>query len=74
MRKYNNGDFDYYAIYCQEKETVLYVPNTKNCPKAIRFEKTSNNQNKHVKWANSYLYIESESSETIRRAPETVKT
>ena len=73
-RKYNNGDFEYYAIYCQEKETVLYVPNTKNCPKVIRFEKPSNNQNKKVKWANSYLVIKSESSETIRRAPETVKT
>lgn len=73
-RKYKNSDFDYYAIYCLGKETVLYVPNTKNCPKAIRFEKPSNNQRRHVKWANSYLDIESESSETIRRTPEKVKT
>lgn len=45
-----------------------------NCPKVIRFEKPSNNQNKKVTWANSYLVIESESSETIRRTPETMKT
>ena len=74
VRHYNENDFDYYAIYCPEKEIVLYVPNALDCPKAIRFEKPANNQNKFVKWANNYLEIERESSETIRHTPEMVKT
>ncbi len=71
---YSENEFDYYAIYCPEKDTVVYVPNTKNCPKVIRFEKPRNNQGKFVKWANDYLWIKWKSSETIRHAPETVKT
>ena len=57
MKRYNEDEFDYYAIYCPEKETVLYVPNTKDCPKAIRFEKPLNNQGKYVRWASDYLVI-----------------
>jgi len=72
--RYNETEFDYYAIYCPEKDKVIYIPNTINCPKAIRFEKTGNNQGKYVKWANDYLKIKRESSETIRHTPETVKT
>ena len=71
---YSEKEFDYYAIYCPEKETVLYVPNSSNCPKSIRFEKTANNQKQHVHWANSFMQIKRESSETIRHTPETVKT
>lgn len=55
IRKYKKNDFDYYAIYCPEKKVVLYVPNTKNCPTYVRFDKTKNNQNKHVRWAEEYL-------------------
>jgi hypothetical protein len=73
-RYYKDDDFDYYAIYCPNKEKVLYVSNTTDCPRAIRFEKPSNNQLKNVKWANDYLDIKWESSETIRRRPEKVKT
>ena len=73
-RHYKEKDFDYYAIYCPEKEIVLYVPNTLDCPKAIRFDKPANNQNKYIKWAKNYLEIKRESSETIRHTPEMVKT
>lgn len=74
MRHYCEKDFDYYAIYCPEKDRVLYVPNKLNCPKAIRFDSPSNNQNKNIKWANDYFEIKRESSETIRHTPEMVKT
>lgn len=56
-RHYQCSDFDYYAIYCPEREVVIYVPNKTACPKAIRFEKTGNNQSKHIKWASDYLLI-----------------
>ncbi len=74
IKHYKVEDFDYYAIYCPEKEKVLYIPNAPHCPKAIRFEKPSNNQDKLVKWARDYLVIKRESSETIRRTPVMVKT
>ena len=56
-RRYAENDFDYYAIYCHEKDVVLYVPNKNNCPKSLRFEKTVNNQSKLINWANNYLKI-----------------
>ena len=74
MRRYGEQEFDYYAIYCPAKEMVLYVPNSMDCPKVIRFEKTGNNQSKYVKWANDYLEIKRKSSETIRHTPGMVKT
>jgi len=74
IRCYSKGDFDYYAIYCPDKDTVLYVPNDPDCPKALRFEKTANNQDRYVKWAKDYLRLDREPSETIRCTPETVKT
>jgi len=74
IRHYTAGEFDHYAVYCAEKDIVLYVPNTPDCPKALRFEKAVNNQNLYVKWAKDYLKLERESSETIRCTPETVKT
>ena len=73
-RRYKKGDFDYYVLYCPEKEQVIYIPNTHDCPKAIRFDKPANNQAKYIKWANAYLDIKGESSETIRCTPEKVKT
>ncbi|MBI3991468.1 MAG: hypothetical protein HY350_04880 [Candidatus Omnitrophica bacterium] len=74
MGRYKEMDFDFYAVYCPVKEVVLYVPNKIDSPKCIRFDKPGNNQGKYVKWANDYLYIKRESSETIRHTPETVKT
>ena len=56
-KHYSVNDFDYYAIYCPEKDVVLYVPNTLNCPKTLRFSKTGNNQSKKIKWAKSYLVV-----------------
>ena len=73
-RYYNENDFDFYAIYCPEKDTVLYVPNIKDGPRVIRFEKTRNNQGKYVSWADDYRVIKWESSETIRRTSEMTKT
>ena len=73
-RHYQEQDFDYYAIYCPEKEQVLYVVNTFDCPKSIRFDKPANNQHKNVKWADAYTDIRKESSETIRHTPAMVKT
>ncbi|MFA4992734.1 MAG: group I intron-associated PD-(D/E)XK endonuclease [Candidatus Omnitrophota bacterium] len=73
-RHYSESDFDFYAIYCPEKDIVLYVPNTQDSPKIIRFEKTLNNQGKHVKWANDYHVIKRESSETIRHTSVRMKT
>jgi len=73
-KHYNESDFDYYAIYCPEKDKVLYVPNNPSSPKVIRFEKTLNNQGKFVKWANDYRVIKRESSETIRHTSEKMKT
>ena len=74
IRHYRKEDFNFYAVYCPEKDKVLYIPNDPKCPKAIRFEKTINNQNLHVKWADDYLQLKWESSETIRCTPEMVKT
>jgi len=74
VKRYNENQFDYYAIYCPEKDTVLYVSNTLDCPKVIRFDKPGNNQGKYVKWAKDYRAIKRESSETIRHTPEMVKT
>jgi hypothetical protein len=74
IKHYKQGDFDYYAIYCPDKEIVLYIPNSSNYPKAIRFDKPTNNQTKFIKWANDYLEIKRESSETICHTPEMVKT
>ena len=54
---YTTEDFDYFAIYCPEKECVLYIPNTDTVPRSVRFNRTANNQKKHVKWASSYLNI-----------------
>ena len=71
---YLEGEFDYYAIYCPEKETVLYIPNNPGCPKVIRFDRPGNNQEECVNWASNYLEIKRESSETIRHTPEMVKT
>jgi hypothetical protein len=73
-KPYGKSEFDYYALYCPEKDTVLYVPNGGRCPKSIRFDRPANNQARSVKWAESYLDLTRESSETIRRTPETVKT
>ncbi len=56
-RIYSKDEFDYYAIYCPEKDAVLYVRNTPDCPKSIRFDKPANNQMRHIKWANDYLKI-----------------
>ena len=56
-RAYSTNEFDYYAIYCPEKDKVLYVLNKKNCPKALRFDKPSNNQARNIKWAENYLLI-----------------
>jgi hypothetical protein len=74
IKHYSKDEFDFYAIYCPEKDAVIYIPNTPGCPKAVRFEKTANNQSCNVKWANDYLKLERESSETIRCTPEMVKT
>jgi hypothetical protein len=57
IRRYSEKEFEYYAIYCPEKEVVLYIPNTLDCPKSLRFEKPRNNQDKYVKWAQDYLHI-----------------
>jgi len=70
---YSKDEFDYYAIYCQEKNSVLYVPNTHDCPKAIRFNRAANNQKKNVNWFKNYLDLMG-ASETIRCTPEMVKT
>ena len=74
VRRYQEHDFDFYAVYCPEKKVVLYIPNTLDCPKRVRFEPPLNNQRKSVRWAHDYLDIKRESSETIRRTPEMVKT
>lgn len=71
---YAEDEFDYYAIYCPERDVVLYVRNSFDCPKVIRFDKTANNQTLSVKWFKDYLKLERESSETIRCTPEMVKT
>jgi hypothetical protein len=74
IKKYLESAFDYYAIYCPEKDTVLYVPNIPNCPKSIRFDAPANNQSEYIKWADNYKDLSKGSSETIRCTPEMVKT
>jgi len=74
ISRYSKDEFDYYALYCPERDVVMYVPNSEDCPKVIRFEKTANNQSLQVKWYNDYLKLGRESSETIRCTPEMVKT
>ena len=73
-RHYQKHDFDFYAIFCPEKDKVVYVPNESHGPKMIRFEQTKNHQMMHVSWADNYLDIKRESSETIRRTSEMTKT
>ncbi len=74
IKRYGPKDFDYYAIYCPEKDKVFYVYNSPNCPKILRFDQTGNNQSKHVHWANDFLVLKTESSETIRHTSATTKT
>jgi hypothetical protein len=57
IRHYRKEEFDLYAIYCPEKEAVLYIPNSSTCPKAVRFDITMNNQKRNVKWAKEYLCL-----------------
>lgn len=73
-RKYSINDFEYYAIYCPEKEKIIYISNGNKCPNSIRFDRPANNQKKFVKWADAYLDIIRESSETKSRTPEMAKT
>ena len=54
---YSRDEFDYYAIYCPEKDTTLYVKNSPDCPKAIRFTETGNHQSQNVKWFRDYLKL-----------------
>jgi hypothetical protein len=56
-KAYSVNEFDYYAIYCPEKNKILYVPNDSCCPKAIRFDKPANNQARYIRWADDYLLI-----------------
>lgn len=74
IRRYSQKEFDYYAIYCPEKDSVMYVPNRPDCPKSLRFGRTANNQSKFIKWADAYLQLSRESSETIRCTPGMAKT
>ena len=55
IKRYQESDFDYYAIYCPEKAQILYIPNTLDCPKSVRFSKPANNQSRKIKWAQNYL-------------------
>lgn len=57
IKHYDEADFDYYAIYCPEKEQILYIPNTFDCPKIVRFNKPVNNQSRCIKWATNYLEL-----------------
>ena len=54
---YSASEFEYYAVYCPQKDVVLYVPNRRGSPKTIRFDKPANNQARSVKWAKDYLII-----------------
>ena len=74
IRRYRKEDFGCYAIYCPEKNQVVYIRNSHDCPKTIRFDRPANNQSKKVKWVDNYLDLKRESSETIRHTPEMVKT
>ncbi|MBI4669556.1 MAG: hypothetical protein HY747_10325 [Elusimicrobia bacterium] len=74
VKAYSKEEFDYYAIFCPQRNTVLYVPNSDNCPKVIRFTKSANCQKRNVHWFQNYLDFKGESSETIRCTPEMVKT
>lgn len=67
IRHYTANEFDYYAIYCPEKDVVLYVPNNAGCPKVIRFNKSANNQSRNVKWFKDYLKL-SESPQRLYAA------
>jgi hypothetical protein len=55
LKHYSEDDFNYYAIYCEKKDIVLYIPNKKRCPKVIRFDKPKNNQSKFIQWFENYL-------------------
>ncbi len=57
MRRYRASDFDYYAIYCPEKEMILYAPNKRSGPKTIRFERSGNNQSMHIRWAKAFTEL-----------------
>jgi hypothetical protein len=74
IKHYRSSDFDYYAVYCPDRNKVLYIPHRTGCPKVVRFDQSANNQLLGVHWAKDYLNIQRESSETTRRTPEMVKT
>jgi hypothetical protein len=57
IKRYSAQQFDYYALYCPENDVVLYIPNSTDCPKSIRFEKPKNNQGKLVRWSKDYLVL-----------------
>lgn len=74
IKHYEVKDFDYYAIYCPEKDKVFYVYNSPDCPKALRFDRAGNNQSKYIHWADDFLVLKTKSSETIRHTSEMTKT
>ncbi len=57
MRRYKPSDFDYFALYCPQREVVLYVANDAKIPSVLRFTSPGNNQGKHIAWARDYLEL-----------------
>lgn len=74
IRPYSEEEFDYYAVYCPQRDLVLYVANNPLRPISVRFNPSVNCQEKNVNWFHDYLDLPRESSETIRCTPEMAKT
>ena len=56
-RAYNNGEIDYFAVYCPQTNSLFAVP-AEGHGKAgmLRIEPTKNNQKKMIRWAKDYSW------------------
>jgi Holliday junction resolvase len=59
--KYNENDFDIFAVYVPDKDVILYIPLEEvyknESTMKFRFENAKNNQTKNIKFAKDYLQM-----------------
>jgi PD-(D/E)XK endonuclease len=55
--KYDEGEIDLFAVYCQENDAVYLVPTLGALAEGrLRVSSTKNNQQQHVRWAEDFEF------------------
>jgi hypothetical protein len=55
--KYDEGEIDLFAVYCQENETVYLVPTLGALTEGrLRVSSTKNNQRQNIRWAKDFEF------------------